>query len=79
MGIAYVAYSAKGPVGHGCTLFLHIAHAGKLRISSSSGRAPLLLPVIGAECIVEWNRYVKSRKEYMSLKEKGCRVFPVLC
>ena len=34
VGSADVAYRAKGPVGHGRTLLLHIAHAGKLQIRS---------------------------------------------
>ena len=70
-----VAYCAKGPVGHGRTLLLHIAHGGKLRISSSSGRVVLLLPVEEANCMIQDHRYVKSRKEKMSLKENGRHVF----
>lgn len=70
-----VAYCAKGPVGHGRTLLLHIAHGGKLRISSSSGRVVLLLPVEEANSIIQGHRYVKSRKEKMSLKENGRHVF----
>ena len=70
-----VAYCAKGPVGHGRTLLLHIAHGGKLQISSSSGRVLLLLPVEEADCMIEDDRCVKSRKENMSLKENGRRVF----
>lgn len=70
-----VAYCAKGPVGHGRTLLLYIVHGGKLRISSSSGRVVLLLPVGEANCIIQDHRYVKSRKEKMSLKENGRQGF----
>ena len=75
MGRTNVAYCAKGPVGHGRTLLLHITHGGKLRISSSSGRVVLLLPVEEANCMIQDHRYVKSRKEKMSLKENGRHVF----
>ena len=74
MSMTNVAYCAKGPVGHGRTLLLHIAHGGKLRISSSSGRVILPLPVEEANCMIQDHRYDKSRKEKMSLKENGRHV-----
>ena len=70
-----VAYCAKGPVGHGRTLLLDIAHGGNMRISSLSGRVVLLLPVEEANRMIQDHRDVKSRKEKMSLKENGRHVF----
>ena len=48
---ANVTDGAKGSVGHGRTLLLHIAHGGgELRVSSSSGKVlVLLLPGQGKE------------------------------
>ena len=48
-----VAYGAEGPVGHGRTLLFHIAHSGKDRVSASSQKILMLLPVGGADCMVE--------------------------
>lgn len=73
-GRANVAYCAKGPVGHGRTLLLHIGHGGELRISSSNGRV-LLLPVKEADCLFKARRYVKSRREKVLWKVSSVSVW----
>lgn len=55
VGRANVAYRAKGPVGHGRTLLLHVAHADKLQ------KQPERL----SDCMVGVHKCVRNERENM--------------